>query len=34
LFEPLFDVLELGAVDVVGTRSPHKAVRALMRKRT
>jgi len=33
LFEPLFDVLELATVDVEGTRSPHRAVRALMRKR-
>ena len=33
LVEPLFDVLELDTVDVEGTRSPHRAVRALMRKR-
>jgi SAM-dependent methyltransferase len=33
LFEPLFDVLELATVDVEGTRSPHRAVRALMRTR-
>ena len=32
LFEPLFEVLELATVDVEGTRSPHRAVRALMRK--
>jgi len=31
--EPLFDVLELATVGVEGTRSPHRAVRALMRKR-
>ena len=33
LFEPLFEVLELATVDVEGTRSPHRAVQALMRKR-
>lgn len=33
LLGPLFDILELGTVDVEGTRSPHRAVQALGRKR-
>ena len=33
LFEPWFDVEELSTVEIEGKRAPHRAVRALMRKR-
>lgn len=33
LFGPLFDIVELGTVGIEGTRSPHRAVQALLRKR-
>jgi len=33
LFEPSFDVEELATVEIEGKRAPHRAVRALMRKR-
>lgn len=33
LFEPLFDVEEISTVEIEGKRAPHRAVKALMRKR-
>jgi len=33
LFEPSFDIEELTAVETEGRRAPHRAVKALMRKR-
>jgi SAM-dependent methyltransferase len=34
LFEPLYVVESLGTIDVAGKRGPHRAVRALLTKRT
>ena len=33
LFEPSFDIEELATVEIEGKRAPHRAVKALMRKR-